>query len=202
MAETINFDNKKINKTIEIKRKTPTDAYLKYAPKAALPDRGDRNVLIFTDTLEFYCGKGSNQPLQRLSDIVVIANTEALPEFGLEQKLYVTTDEKALYFWDGSTFQSVTSGSNDSVSKAIIGDFISNPSLLTELHKIESSILAAIIKLNSKVQATTEAIKVVNKDIVFIIPRVGLGAQKVELLFPYSGKIEKIFVNPFTAVSK
>lgn len=46
-----------------------------------------------------------------------------------------------------------------------------------------------------RIFATTDTMKVVNKDVVFVIPRVNLGEQKTEIPFPYDGKVNKLFVN-------
>ncbi|MDF2536451.1 MAG: hypothetical protein K0R18_2613, partial [Bacillales bacterium] len=62
MSATINFiKNSLSNKTLEIKRRAPVAATLKYSIKANLPASEENNVLIYTDDAELFFGSGSGK---------------------------------------------------------------------------------------------------------------------------------------------
>lgn len=49
--------------------------------------------------------------------------------------------------------------------------------------------------IDSKIESAKSIVTGLKKEVVFVIPKVIVGAQKLEVLFPYKGKVKKIFAN-------
>jgi hypothetical protein len=107
MSSTISFKKQKLNdKSVEIKRIGALVGVLKYVLSKDIPATEEKSVLLVTtDTTELFVGGGLGNPLKKVSDIIVVADVGALPETGLKDKLYVSTADKAIYFWDENGFQ-------------------------------------------------------------------------------------------------
>jgi hypothetical protein len=83
-----------------------------------------------------------------------------------------------------------TNATSINQQNSVIGNFTSDPSLLVGLKEIDKDIISAIIKINNEVKNRT-----IQKDIIFITPKVIIGPQKIEIMFPYSGAIKKILAS-------
>jgi hypothetical protein len=68
MAETVRFSKNKIDKTVQIRKRGPLPAVLKYAMNDELPASEDKNVLIYTlDKDELWHGNGAGFPLSKVN---------------------------------------------------------------------------------------------------------------------------------------
>jgi len=68
MAETVSFSKTKIDKTLQLKRRGPMPAVLKYALNDELPASDEKNVLIYTlDKDELWHGNGPGYPLSKVA---------------------------------------------------------------------------------------------------------------------------------------
>lgn len=113
MSATISFKKNKLkDKTVEIKRIGALPGVVKYVLKKDIPSVEEKSVMVYTtDTTELFIGGGAGQPLKRVSDIITVADVNALPEVGVKEKLYVSEADKVIYFWNGTDgFQQVGGG--------------------------------------------------------------------------------------------
>lgn len=112
MSDTISFKKQKINdKAVEIKRPGPVQGKVKYVHSKDMPDAEEKSVLIWTtDSGELFVGGGAGNSIKKISDIVIVADIDVLPEIGVKEKLYVSAADATIYFWTKDGYQQIGTG--------------------------------------------------------------------------------------------
>lgn len=86
--------------TIDHNKPALSLATVKYTLKKKITDAENEGVLVFTtDTGELFVGAGYDHFIQKISDVFV-GKRDSFPGVGVDNKLYLATDERAMYYWD------------------------------------------------------------------------------------------------------
>lgn len=102
-SEVVHFFQEKAQEqsgTIDHNKPALALATVKYTLKKKITDAENEGVLVFTtDTGELFVGAGYDHFIQKISDVFV-GTRDSFPGVGVDNKLYMATDEKAMYYWD------------------------------------------------------------------------------------------------------
>lgn len=110
---TISFNKNPLpNKTVEITKRIPLNATIKYGNVADLPGHEERSAIIVSvDSGEIFAGTGTTGPLKKIGDVSVLPTTDDFPEIGVLEKIYISKETNASYFFDGEAYQPLAGGS-------------------------------------------------------------------------------------------
>lgn len=123
-------------------------------------------LLVTTDSLKFYVGTnnnggaGSTDKIE-ITDVLSYADIASLPTTGIPGKLYIARAEKRSYFWTGTTYDEISSGSTSVIlDTAILGDTThtySADKILTLLSTLTTSNFAAnVIDTDTSLTANSD----------------------------------------------